>query len=267
MQSSTTPAPPHTPLRRISQGSLSRLSRSAAYPDAPHGLGFLEPALLELTDEIDALNAHVGGLRALGDALNTFNEGFASYLYAMEMNALTVDWPQAPTEASYALAARRAEQDAAAALAALQAAQAPPTPPHIASVSSPTPSTTVPEDTTRTEADDTPRASVPAPVKKGKAKLTQRERKERAILADQVAAVLPLEFRGSDPNLRRHLEMVVEGFLDRPERGVGILELVKLPDLNQARVNKCLIALVNRKIVRKDNSTGAVLYHWIGLAS
>lgn len=30
---------------------------------------------------------------------------------------------------------------------------------------------------------------------------------------------------------------------------------MKPPDLNQARVNKCLIALVNRKIVRKDNST------------
>jgi DASH complex subunit DAM1 len=27
------------------------------------------------------------------------------------------------------------------------------------------------------------------------------------------------------------------------------------PDLNQARVNKCLIALVNRKIVTKDNSS------------
>jgi|SRR5712671_1165277 len=27
------------------------------------------------------------------------------------------------------------------------------------------------------------------------------------------------------------------------------------PDLNQARVNKCLIALVNRKIVTKDSST------------
>ena len=30
---------------------------------------------------------------------------------------------------------------------------------------------------------------------------------------------------------------------------------MKPPDLNQARVNKCLIALVNRKIVQKDNST------------
>jgi hypothetical protein len=30
------------------------------------------------------------------------------------------------------------------------------------------------------------------------------------------------------------------------------------PDLNQARVNKCLIALVNRKIVTKDSSTVSV---------
>ena len=32
-------------------------------------------------------------------------------------------------------------------------------------------------------------------------------------------------------------------------------EFIKPPDLNQARVNKCLIALVNRKIVHKDSST------------
>jgi DASH complex subunit DAM1 len=66
---------------------------------------------------------------------------------------------------------------------------------------------------------------------------------------------------------------VVEGFLDRPGRGlrcagsdiensssfadsvVTVLELVAPPDLSQARVNKCLIALVNRKIVTKDSST------------
>ena len=35
----------------------------------------------------------------------------------------------------------------------------------------------------------------------------------------------------------------------------AVVAFVKPPDLNQARVNKCLIALVNRKIVRKDNST------------
>jgi DASH complex subunit DAM1 len=62
----------------------------------------------------------------------------------------------------------------------------------------------------------------------------------------------------------------------------AVLELIK-PDMNQARANKCLIALVNRKIVKKENSTvrlsllinflsratadlhqGTVLYHWLG---
>ena len=87
------PNPPHTPLRRLSQGSLFRLSRSEAYPDAPYGLGFLEPALAELIDEAEALQTNVEGLRNLDNALETFNESFASWLYVMNMNALTIDWP------------------------------------------------------------------------------------------------------------------------------------------------------------------------------
>ena len=85
---------PHTPLRRISRGSLRALSRSGSYPDAPHGLGFLEPAMGELADEAEALQANIQGLHALGQSVGIFNEHFASYLYMMEMNALTTDWPQ-----------------------------------------------------------------------------------------------------------------------------------------------------------------------------
>ena len=92
--SAPTPTPHRTPLRRLSQGSLSRLSRSGLYPDAPHGLGFLEPALAELIDEAEALQTNVEGLRTLDSALETFNESFASWLYVMNMNALTTDWPQ-----------------------------------------------------------------------------------------------------------------------------------------------------------------------------
>jgi hypothetical protein len=86
--------PHRTPLRRISQGSLLRLSRSGNYPDAPDGLGFLEPALAELVDETEALQTNVDGLANLSDSLATFNESFASWLYVMNMNALTTDWPQ-----------------------------------------------------------------------------------------------------------------------------------------------------------------------------
>lgn len=87
-------APHRTPLRRVSQGSLFALSRSQNYPDAPHGLGFLEPAMSEIADETETLQANLEGLRNLNDSLKTFNESFASWLYIMNMNALTIDWPQ-----------------------------------------------------------------------------------------------------------------------------------------------------------------------------
>lgn len=88
------PAPHRTPLRRVSQGSLFALSRSGAHPEAPHGLGFLEPALAELADETEILRANIDGLRTLSASLDTFNEAFASWLYVMNMNALTVEWPE-----------------------------------------------------------------------------------------------------------------------------------------------------------------------------
>ena len=88
------PTPHRTPLRRISQGSLFALSRSGVYPDAPHGLGFLEPAMSEFVDETEALTLNMEGIQSLSDSLATFNESFASWLYVMNMNALTTDWPQ-----------------------------------------------------------------------------------------------------------------------------------------------------------------------------
>jgi hypothetical protein len=120
-------APHRTPLKRVSQGSLFCLSRSNAYPDAPHGLGALVPALGELADETDTLLNNVESLRAFSDSLDRFNESFSSWLYVMNMYSMTVDWPQVcvlliepgncadwlvryqtPGEASYILAKRRA---------------------------------------------------------------------------------------------------------------------------------------------------------------
>ncbi|KAI0786309.1 hypothetical protein C8Q75DRAFT_721549 [Abortiporus biennis] len=261
---------PTTPLRRLSQGSLFRLSRSGAYPDSPHGLGFLEPALSELGDEMEGMLANVEGLRNLSEALGTFNESFASWMYVMNMNALTVDWPQAPTEASYELAARRAEQDAIAAMEALKAAQKPPTPPPVVDETINTENdTTFAANATTVTASSAAASGQPKSIlkKKGKTKLTAREKRERALAIDRVVSALPLEFRGNDPNLRQNMETIIEGFLEKESKGFTLLEFVKPPVLPQARVNKCLIALVNRKVVRKDNSTGTVLYHWQGLPS
>jgi DASH complex subunit DAM1 len=95
--------------------------------------------------------------------------------------------------------------------------------------------------------------------------LTAKEKKERSIEIERIVACLPLEFRGSDPSLRRNMETVIEGVMYAPTQTVKLTDLISPPDLNQARVNKCLIALVNRKVVQKENSTGTVLYHWKGI--
>ncbi|PFH49326.1 hypothetical protein AMATHDRAFT_147837 [Amanita thiersii Skay4041] len=269
--------PHRTPLKRVSQGSLFALSRSGAYPDAPHGLGFIEPAMAEFVDETEALQANVEGLKNLSDSLATFNESFASWLYVMNMNALTVDWFQAPTETSFVLAKRRAEQEAARAMEALKAAKAKQPPPP------PDPDPNMGDQTVYTEyteGETTYMANTTANItalaqgaggsgvvkkKKGKGKLSAKEKKDRRIQVENIIKCLPLEFRESDPALRRDMESVIEGILDAPDQTVKLMDLIKPPFLNQARVNKCLIALVNRKAVKKDNSSGTVLYIWKGL--
>lgn len=80
----------------------------------------------EFVDETEALQMNVEGMKKLSDSLAMFNESFASWLYIMNMNALTTDWPQvrardndaysmniillskAPTDASFLLAKQRA---------------------------------------------------------------------------------------------------------------------------------------------------------------
>lgn len=221
--------------------------------------------MAELIDETEALQNNVEGLKHLSDSLATFNESFASLMYVMDMNALTTDWPQAPTDASFLLAKRRAEEDA---LVALQAAEE--TKRKLETTAGPsnladkTTTTETEPETTYITAGNTTKSSAPQKKRGKKPKLTPKEKKERSLEIEKIISSLPLEFRGSDPTLRRNMEMVIEGMIDSPNQVVKLTDLI-LPDLPHARVNKCLIALVNRKIVRKDNSTGVVLYHWQGL--
>lgn len=91
-------APPHHPLRRISTGSLSSLARSTdKNTSSPSGLEFLQPAMTDLADEAATLAANTTQMTTLHDALGTFNEAFAAYLYALKMNAFCVEWPEAST--------------------------------------------------------------------------------------------------------------------------------------------------------------------------
>ncbi|KAJ3509742.1 hypothetical protein NLJ89_g5056 [Agrocybe chaxingu] len=234
--------------------------------------------MAELLDETDALQTNIAGMKNLSDSLATFNESFASWLHASFSfcdHAMRVDAVayQAPTPLSFQRARQRAEEDALTALEALQAKNAAKAREiEIAAAIGAT------DKTTATDADTTYAANVTnatggasnkstgIPKKKvGKAKLTAKEKKERSMEIEKIILCLPLEFRGSDPGLRRNMEMVIEGLMYSTVPGLKLTDLITPPDLNQARVNKCLIALVNRKVVQKDNSTGTVLYRWKGI--
>lgn len=118
------------------------------------------------------------------------------------------------------------EEDAAAALAALQAPT--PAPPSAEPRADDTITADTGNDTTfaantTTATTTTTTSAQPKGImkKKQKTKLTAKEKKERGIAIDKVISVLPLEFRGNDPNLRRNMENVIEGMLDRENRGVS----------------------------------------------
>ncbi|KAG2356300.1 hypothetical protein BDR07DRAFT_1380901 [Suillus spraguei] len=107
----------------------------------------------------------------------------------MDMNALTVDWPQAPTDASFRLAniSRPAPPDSEADKTTFTENQ-----------ESKTTYTT--NATTRNASTSIAKsASTGIPKKKAKPKLTAKEKKERLLSLEKIVMSLPLEFRGSDP--------------------------------------------------------------------
>lgn len=83
-----------TPLKRVSHGSLSSLARSTRADNGPTGLDFLELAFTEFADEAAAMHRNIERMGDLYETLETFNESFCSFLYALNMNAYTVEWPQ-----------------------------------------------------------------------------------------------------------------------------------------------------------------------------
>ena len=49
---------------------------------------------MELADEAATLAENISHLNDMHDALGTFNESFAAWMYALKMNAFCVEWPQ-----------------------------------------------------------------------------------------------------------------------------------------------------------------------------
>ncbi|KDN49519.1 hypothetical protein RSAG8_02221, partial [Rhizoctonia solani AG-8 WAC10335] len=93
-----------------------------------------------------------------------------------------------------------------------------------------------------------------------KPKMTAKEKKERVIAVEKVINALPLEYRGSEPRLRDHMEAIINKLMDAP-KGLRVTDCVSPPEIPQARANKCLIALVGRKVVKKSSSGVRHAYH------
>ncbi|CAE6431652.1 unnamed protein product [Rhizoctonia solani] len=257
-----------TPLKRVSHGSLSALARSTGADNGPTGLDFLEPAFAEFADEAAAMHRNIERMGDLYETLETFNESFCSFLYALNMNAFTVEWPQAPRpDISFKLGEERAEQ--AAARAAAQRTPAPSSPPPQSAKSEsrePTPVSESEGGHGEPSVRTAPQASTSTAKGRpgAKPKMTAKEKKERAAGIEKVINALPLEYRGSEPRLREHMEGIINKLMDAP-KGLRVTECVTA-DIPQARANKCLIALVGRKAVKKSSSGGAALYTWVGIS-
>ncbi|KAJ9097569.1 hypothetical protein QFC20_006144 [Naganishia adeliensis] len=93
--------------------------------------------------------------------------------------------------------------------------------------------------------------------KKAPANAIERRKREAAVNA--IVDTLPIEYRGSDPIARQMMERVLGHLLDNPQ-GQRMAEIVKPLGLPQAKVNKCLIALVGKKAVTKTAVGGVAVY-------
>lgn len=83
----------HTPLRRVSQGSLVGLRHSQAFP-GPTGLEFLQQALVDVCDETEQMLLNMEELDRISDGMEQLAHNLAGYLQAMRINAFCVEWPQ-----------------------------------------------------------------------------------------------------------------------------------------------------------------------------
>ncbi|KAF8323889.1 hypothetical protein DL93DRAFT_2069978 [Clavulina sp. PMI_390] len=95
--------------------------------------------------------------------------------------------------------------------------------------------------------------------------MTPKEKKARAAWIDKIIQLAPVEYRGSNPALRKAAEEVLAGIIEA-DQPIRPPELVKSNVLPPVMVNKCLIAFVAAKIVQKEMMNGAAFYQLSELA-
>ncbi|KAI4213506.1 MAG: hypothetical protein LQ351_004007 [Letrouitia transgressa] len=181
------PSRPSTPLRPSSRTSLrdSQALTSGGHPSSSaFPLAFLETAFAELSDSMADLEANMMHLQLMHESLSRFNENFASFLYGLNMNAFCVDFPEAPIPESFKRAALNDESGGKKLI--------------LSSISrfSTSTSTTAPEESDKTRAEQESEATFLLPTNHLLNLLT-RPRRRGSPLAPANAEEEPLEERAA----------------------------------------------------------------------
>lgn len=94
-----------------------------------------------------------------------------------------------------------------------------------------------------------------------KPKMTLAQKKKREAYTDEIIETLPLEYRGggNDPKQNAIAKHVCMALLAAGTKGLRIAEIVKSPEMSQAKINKTLIALVAAKHVVKTSNNVRIL--------
>lgn len=93
---------------------------------------------------------------------------------------------------------------------------------------------------------------------KAPAKIPIAQRKKREAYTDEIIRTLPLEYRGNDVKQSDIAKHVCMALIAAGNRGIRISDIIKMPDMTQAKINKALIALVAAKHVVKASNNGIV---------
>ena len=103
-------------------------------------------------------------------------------------------------------------------------------------------------------------ASTAATTAAAKPKMTLAQKKKREAYTDEIIETLPLEYRGggNDPKQNAIAKHVCMALIAAGGKGLRIAEIVKNPEMSQAKINKTLIALVAAKHVVKTSNNVSV---------
>ncbi|KAG8874201.1 hypothetical protein FRB98_008584 [Tulasnella sp. 332] len=204
-----------TPLRRISHGSLSNLARSQNQNPASNDPTRLNFLIPAFADLADEMAS-----------LHTNTENLNKLSQVLE----TFNESFATEEAQQALATLSLQ---------------PPSEPSLPDDNNP--------DATYMTADNTIQATAIKLPSKSALKNPNPAGGSKIPGAPVVKPKMTIKDRKAREELRKVMEGVIGSLMDS-EGGKRIVDIVKAPLLPQAKVNKCLIALVNRKVVEKDTN-------------